>query len=64
MARTPVGIHVFYSATQNNGQITQAIDTLSGETISYQYDQLKRLTSARSTPTAGVRRGIDADVPI
>jgi hypothetical protein len=33
-----------YSATQNNGQITQAVDTLSGETISYHYDALKRLT--------------------
>jgi RHS repeat-associated protein len=42
-----------YSATQNNGQITQAVDTISGETISYQYDQLKRLTSASSTPTSG-----------
>jgi YD repeat-containing protein len=43
------GIQYVYSATQNNGQITQAVDTLSGETISYQYDALKRLTSAAST---------------
>ena len=42
-----------YSATQNNGQITQAVDTISGETISYQYDQLKRLTSASSAPNYG-----------
>ena len=43
------GIQYVYSATQNNGQITQVVDTLSGETISYQYDALKRLTSAAST---------------
>ena len=42
-----------YSATQNNGQITQASDSLSGETISYQYDSLKRLVSAASTPNTG-----------
>ncbi len=41
-----------YSATRNNGQITQASDSLSGETISYQYDSLKRLVSATSTPNA------------
>ena len=44
------GIQYNYSATQNNGQITQAVDTITGETIGYQYDQLKRLTSASSTP--------------
>jgi YD repeat-containing protein len=43
------GIQYIYSATQNNGQITRAVDTISGETISYQYDALKRLTSASST---------------
>jgi RHS repeat-associated protein len=42
-----------YSATQNNGQITQVVDTVSGETIVYQYDALKRLTSATSTPNTG-----------
>ena len=47
------GIQYHYSATQNNGQITQAVDTLSGETIGYQYDALKRLTSASSTPIIG-----------
>jgi RHS repeat-associated protein len=41
-----------YSATQNSGQITQAVDTVSGETIAYQYDLLKRLVSASATPTA------------
>ena len=47
-----VGMTYSYAA-QTNGQITQETDTLSGETITYQYDQLKRLTSASSTPTAG-----------
>jgi RHS repeat-associated protein len=47
------GIQYSYSATHNNGQITQAVDTLSGETIGYQYDSLKRLTSASSTPNTG-----------
>ncbi len=47
------GVTYSYSATQNNGQITQASDTLSGETISYQYDLLKRLTSASSAPISG-----------
>jgi RHS repeat-associated protein len=40
-------IQYVYSATQNNGQITQEID--SGTAITYQYDVLKRLTSASST---------------
>jgi RHS repeat-associated protein len=43
------GIQYTYSATRNNGQITQAVDTISGEVIAYQYDSLKRLTSASST---------------
>ena len=47
------GLTYTYSSTQNNGQITQTTDTLSGETIVYQYDLLKRLTSASSTPNSG-----------
>jgi RHS repeat-associated protein len=38
-----------YSATQNNGQITQATDGLTGETTVYAYDALKRLTSASNS---------------
>ena len=38
-----------YSSSANNGQITQMVDTISGETVSYSYDALKRLTSASST---------------
>jgi RHS repeat-associated protein len=47
------GIQYVYSASQNNGQITQAVETWSGQNISYQYDALKRLISAASTPTGG-----------
>lgn len=38
-----------YSATQNNGQIVSQQDLVSGETISYQYDSLKRLIQASAT---------------
>ena len=48
-----MAIQYNYSATQNNGQITQAVDSLSGETITYAYDSLKRLTSASSAPISG-----------
>jgi hypothetical protein len=47
------GLSYSYSATQNNGQITQMVDTISGETITYAYDALKRLVLASSTPNAG-----------
>src|SRR6185312_464775 len=52
---TPVGsLQYSYSGTQNNnGQITQVDDQISKETIVYQYDSLKRLTSAVSTPDTG-----------
>jgi RHS repeat-associated protein len=43
----------YAAAGQNNGQITQVSDTISGETIQYKYDSLKRLTSATSTPQSG-----------
>jgi len=35
-----------YSSNQNNGQITSSVDAITGETITYQYDALKRLLSA------------------
>jgi RHS repeat-associated protein len=38
-----------YSATQNNGQITQVKDWVTGEEVTYQYDSLKRLISAVTT---------------
>jgi RHS repeat-associated protein len=42
-----------YSGTQNNGQIAQMTDGISGETVSYAYDALKRLRSASSSPISG-----------
>ena len=51
-----------YSATQNNGQITQMVDGISGETISYQYDALKRLVSASFDAEYGEHAGsMDAE---
>jgi len=50
------GIQYVYPIGQNNGQVSQVVDGVSGETIAYQYDALKRLVSASSTPTTGVRR--------
>jgi RHS repeat-associated protein len=38
-----------FSATQNNGHITQRKDWISGEEITYQYDSLQRLISAETT---------------
>lgn len=38
-----------YTAGANNGQIASSVDTVSGETVTYQYDSLKRLLSASST---------------
>jgi RHS repeat-associated protein len=38
-----------YSSTINNGQIANSVDGVSGETITYSYDALKRLISALST---------------
>jgi len=49
-----------YSTTQNNGQITQAIDAVSGETIDYAYDSLNRLITAATTgPQWGLSFGYD-----
>jgi YD repeat-containing protein len=47
------GLQYVYSASQNNGQAQQAIDTLFGENVTYQYDSLRRLTSAVASPIAG-----------
>jgi RHS repeat-associated protein len=35
-----------YPSSQNNGQIASSVDAVTGETITYQYDALKRLQSA------------------
>ncbi|HVV70208.1 MAG TPA: RHS repeat-associated core domain-containing protein, partial [Verrucomicrobiae bacterium] len=41
-----------YSPNQNNGQITQFRDTVSGEQVSYAYDSLNRLVSATAASGA------------
>ena len=43
-----------YSATQNNGKITQTQDNITGEQISYTYDALLRLASATTTANPSV----------
>jgi len=47
------GLTYTNSGTQNNGQVTQLDDTISGETVVYAYDALKRLIQASSTPNSG-----------
>jgi YD repeat-containing protein len=49
-----------YSPTANNGQITSMTNNVSGETVTYQYDALKRLISA-STNTATWGQGFTYD---
>jgi RHS repeat-associated protein len=41
-----------FSATQNDGKVTQQKDWVSGEEVSYQYDELERLSSAATTSNA------------
>lgn len=38
------GMTYGYSPTQNNGQITSSVNGATGETVTYQYDALKRLS--------------------
>ena len=52
-----------YSATHNNGQITQTVDLFPGETVTYQYDALEAgdiggfgCTRAAARPQPGRRR--------
>jgi RHS repeat-associated protein len=49
---TMMNVTYNYTAGQNNGQIANSIDAVTGETIVYAYDSLKRLTNAASTSTA------------
>ncbi|MCI0718594.1 MAG: hypothetical protein L0338_06410, partial [Acidobacteria bacterium] len=44
-----VDVEYRYSTTQNNGQVTQEKDWVSGEEITYQYDSLNRLMAAATT---------------
>jgi YD repeat-containing protein len=44
-----------FSATENNGQITQMQDARTGSTVTYSYDLLKRVTGASTTAGSTVR---------
>src|SRR5438105_6705570 len=46
---TMMDMQYVYTAGQNNGRITQAIDGVAGETVNYTYDALNRLASANTT---------------
>ena len=48
-ATDSLNMQYVYSSTQNNGQISQAIDAVSGETINYTYDSLNRLIAASTS---------------
>ena len=48
-ASTGMDIEYRYSATQNNGKITQMKNWISGEEVTYQYDAIQRLSSATTT---------------
>jgi uncharacterized protein RhaS with RHS repeats len=47
-----------YSATQNDGRITQRVDAISGEEVNYLYDSLGRLSSAVTTTNAAPQWGL------
>ena len=44
-----VSLQYTYSSSANNGKITSLYDTVSGETVSYTYDSLNRLSTAAAT---------------
>ena len=46
---TTMDMEYRFSATQNNGRITQQKDEVSGEEVTYTYDSLQRLISAVTT---------------
>ena len=58
LTTTGVSDHVdfqyYYSATQNNGKITETKDWVTGEDITYTYDSLQRLASAVTTADPSV----------
>jgi YD repeat-containing protein len=51
---TVIDIQYLYPTGQNNGRISQSIDSLTGDTVNYSYDALNRLTHAE---TAGPQWG-------
>jgi hypothetical protein len=40
-----------YTAGKNNGQIASSADAITGETVAYQYDSLKRRKEGWACPT-------------
>lgn len=46
---TKMDMEYRFSATQNNGRITQSMDWVSGEEVTYSYDALQRLIAASTT---------------
>jgi hypothetical protein len=46
MATPQMNMTYTYTAGKNNGQVASSVDAISGETITYQDDALKRLSSA------------------
>jgi RHS repeat-associated protein len=48
---TLMDLQYYYTAGANNGKISKVIDTVSVETVTYQYDCLNRLISAAATNT-------------
>jgi RHS repeat-associated protein len=50
-ATDSLNMQYIYSGAQNNGQITQSIDAVSGETVNYTYDSVNRLITAATTGT-------------
>jgi len=45
--------YAYPAAGSNNGQLASMSDGTGGETVTYQYDALKRLISAAATPNSG-----------
>ena len=55
-----IDLEYVYTAGQNNGRITQQIDHISGEQVTYQYDQLNRLSHAETLDNSwGLSYGYD-----
>ena len=55
-----IDLEYVYTAGQNNGRITQQIDHVGGEQVTYQYDQLNRLSHAETLDNSwGLSYGYD-----
>ncbi len=49
--QTIMDMQYIFPSGSNNGQVSQTIDGVTGETVNYTYDALNRLTSAATTST-------------